>query len=69
MLCRLGFLLLDPWVGEPDVGLRFLTPVGEPLQYNDFLVCGSPTLRVWDLMTLQARPYYLFHCGSYLSLL
>lgn len=35
-----------PWVGEPDVGPRFLTPVGEPLQYNDFLVCGSPTLRV-----------------------
>lgn len=23
MLCRLGFLLLDPWVGEPDVGLDF----------------------------------------------
>lgn len=64
MLCRLGFLLLDPWVGEPDVGLRFLTPVGEPLQYNDSPACGSPTLRVWDLMSLRACPSYPSHCGS-----
>lgn len=24
----------EAWVGEPDMGLRTLTPVGEPLQYN-----------------------------------
>ena len=64
MLCGLGFLLLDPWVGESDVGLRFLTPVGEPPQYNDSPVCGSPTLRVWDLVTLRPCPSYPYHCGS-----
>ena len=28
------FPVLDPWAGEPNVGLRTLTPVGKPLQYN-----------------------------------
>ena len=32
-----------PRAGEPDVGLRTLTPVGETLQYNYSSVCGSPT--------------------------
>jgi len=28
---------------KPDMELRTLTPVGTPLQYNCFLVCGLPT--------------------------
>ena len=30
----LVFLMPDPWAGEPDVGLRTVSPVGEPLLYN-----------------------------------
>ena len=37
----------DPQVKEPDVGLRILTPVGEPLWYSYFPVCGLPTRQVW----------------------
>ena len=43
MLWGLVFLVLDSWAAEPDVGPRTLTPVGEPLQYNDSPVCGLPT--------------------------
>ena len=41
-----------PQTREPDVGLRTLTLVGEPLQYNYFPVCGSPTWWLWDLIVL-----------------
>ena len=34
MLWELLLLMPDPQVEEPDLGLRTLTPVGEPLQYN-----------------------------------
>ena len=37
------------WCQIPDVGLRILTPVGEPLWYY-FPVCGSPTWWVCDLI-------------------
>ena len=57
----------DPQVGEPDMGLRTLTPVGELLQYNYSPVCGSPTWRVWDLIILQVCPSYLSHCSSWLQ--
>ena len=43
MLWGLVFLVQDPWAGTPDVGLRPLTLVGEPLQWNYSPVCGSPT--------------------------
>lgn len=33
---------------EPDVGLRTLIPVGEPLQYGYFLVYASPTQQEWS---------------------
>ena len=35
--------LPDPQAGEPDMGFRTFTAVGEPLWYNHFLVCGVPT--------------------------
>ena len=54
----------DPQVGEPDMGLRTLTPMGGLLQYNYSPVCGSPTWRVWDLIILQVCPSYLSHCSS-----
>ena len=43
MLWELLLLMPDPQVEEPDLGLRTLTPVGEPLQYNYFPVCQLPT--------------------------
>ena len=58
----------DPQTGEPDVGLRALTPVGESLQYNYFPVCRSPTQRVCNLGVLQMRPSYRLIVASSLSL-
>ena len=50
----------DPQGEEPD-GLRTLTPVGEPLQYNYFPVCGSPTGSMgFDYIT--KAPLLLSHC-------
>ena len=34
----LVFLMPDPWPGEPDTGLRAISPVGEPLLYNYYPV-------------------------------
>ena len=45
-------LMPDPQAGKPDMGLRTFTPVGEPLPYNYFPVCGSPIQQVWDLIIL-----------------
>ena len=42
MLWELIFPVPESWAGEPDMGLRTLTPVGEPLQYNP-PTCGSAT--------------------------
>ena len=48
MFWGLVFLVQDSWAGEPDMGLRPLTPLGEPLQCNYPPVCGSPT---WEYET------------------
>lgn len=53
ILWGLIFLVPDPWAGEPDVGLRTLTPVGEPLQCNYSPVCGSPTPRGMEFDYIQ----------------
>ena len=57
-----GFLLRmpDPQAGDPDMGLRTLTLVGKPLQYNYFPVCGSPTQWVWDLIMSKSTPPAVF---------
>ena len=52
MLWGLLPLMPDPQAGEPDMGLRTLTPVGELLQYNYSPVCGLPTQRLWALFIL-----------------
>ena len=58
------FLMQEPHAGEPDMGLRTLTPVGEPLQYNYSPIRGLPTWGVWDLIILRVRPSYPPHYGS-----
>ena len=65
MLQWLVFPVHDPWAGKPDVGLRTLTPVGEPLQYNFSPVCGLPPLGMWDLIILRVCPSYPSCCGSF----
>lgn len=44
---------------DAGLGLKTLTPVGEPLKYNYSLVCGSPTWGVWNLIILQVLPIHL----------
>lgn len=53
-----GFFLLMPdlQAGDPDMGLGTLTPAGEPVWYNYFLVCGLPTWQVWDLIMMWKCP-------------
>ena len=58
----------DPQGEEHNVGLTTLTPVGEPLQYNYFLVCGSPIWQVWNLIILQKHPSCHLIVASSLSL-
>ena len=41
MLWRLVFLMQDPWAGEPDVGLRPHSALGEPLQCSYSPIFGS----------------------------
>ena len=43
MLWGIIFLVQDPQAGEPNVGLRTLTPLGEPLRYNYSPGFGPPT--------------------------
>ena len=57
-----------PQAGEPDVGLRTFTPVGELLWYNYFPVCGLPTWHIWDLILLWLHPSYCLTVASSLSL-
>ena len=64
------FLVLEPCVQDPEVGLRTLTPAGEPLQDNYSLVGGSLTQGLWDLMIWflpllhisLSFPPYVFNC-------
>ena len=52
MLLGLIPLMPDLQTQEPDVGLRTLIPVGEPLQYDYFLVYASPIQQQWSLVVL-----------------
>ena len=63
-------LLLSPdlQVGEPDMGLRTFPPVGDPLWYNYFPVCRSPTWHVGDLILSWLCSLLASHCGFFLSL-
>ena len=46
----------DPQAWEPDVGLRTLTSVGEPLKYSYFPVWGPPTQQVWGCLYCIITP-------------
>ena len=58
----------DPQAGEPCVGLRTLTLVGEPLRYNYFSSLGVAYLAVMDLLMSQMPPSYHLVVTSSLSL-
>ena len=51
MLWQLLFPMPDPQAWGPGVGFRSFTPMGVPLWYSHFPVCGSSTQGVWDLLT------------------
>ena len=57
-----------PQAGEPDMGLRTLIPVGDPLQYDYFPVCGLPTWQVWNWIRSWQHPSYHLVVASSLSL-
>ena len=70
MLSGLMFLVLDVWADKPDVGLRTLIPGGEALQYNYFLICGSPGAYRIDYIMSQPlllvslwSLFYVCRCG------
>ena len=63
MLWGLVFLQ-EPRAGEADVGLRTLTPVGGPLQYDFSPVSGLPNQVVWDVIS-RVCPFCQSHCGSF----
>ena len=52
----------DPQAWAPDKGLRTLTPVGEPLRYSAFLVCGLPTRLTWGCL-YHRMALLLSQCG------
>lgn len=57
----LGLLLLmsGSQAVEPEVDLRTLLSVGEPVIYNYFPIYGSPTWWVRDLIIFQMHLSYL----------
>ena len=58
--CQMLPGLLLPRPDSPGVGtrrgLRTLTPVGEPLQYSSFPVCGLPTWWLWGCLYHTISP-------------
>ena len=63
-----------PWTGEPEVGLRTLTPVGKPLQYNYSPVCELPTGGYGTSLYHKSDPLirlivvpYVFSCIYFLA--
>ena len=56
-------------VGEPDMGLGALTPVGQPLHCNCCPVCGAATWVYSYLIMLRVRPSLPSHCASFLIFL
>lgn len=67
MLWELIFPVPDPWAGDPNMGLRTLSPMGQPLQYTYYPVCGLLHWGLWDLVRSQACPIYLSPCDSCVS--
>ena len=55
----------DPQAGEPDMGLRTLTPLGEPLRNNYFPVCVSPPPTVTGVDYIVEVPLLLSRCGFF----
>ena len=68
MLWGLFLVMSDSQAGEPHMGLRNLTPVGEILNYNYSPLCVSLSRGVWDLIISWACPSYCLILVSSLSL-
>ena len=51
--------------GDPDMGLRTFTPVGEFLWPNSFPVCGSPTWWWLWFDFIMIAPFLLSCCGFF----
>ena len=66
--CEFPVPLPDPQVGNPDLGLRTFTTMGEPLWYSCSPLCGSLTQQVWDLFLSWFHPSYHLTVASSLSL-
>lgn len=58
MLWGLLLLMSDPQAEEPDVGVRTLILVGDPLQYNYFPVCGLATWQIHYLVISEQCPSF-----------
>ena len=56
--------LLSPRTGEPERGLRTLTPLGEPLQYNYFHLWVTHPAGL-GLNYIAQVPLLPFHCGLF----
>lgn len=56
-----------PPAGEPDVGFRTFTPVGEPLHCNSSPVRGSLKSVVWDLIISRVHCSCPSRRGSFLT--
>ena len=68
MLWEILALMPGSQVGKPDMELRTPTPMGPPLQYNCFLICGLLTQWVQALILSQFHSSYCFIVASFLSL-
>ena len=64
MLWGFLFPMPDPQAGDPVLGLRTLTPVGEPLQYNYFLFV-SPPLGSYGFDYTTNVPLVPSHCDFF----
>ena len=58
MFWRLLLPMPRPQAGEPDLGLKTLTPMGESLWYNYFPVCGQ---QVWNMIISWKHPSLVAH--------
>lgn len=56
--------MLEPQAGKPDMGLKTLTPVGDPLRYSYFSVFWVIHMCVSDLLKWKKCPSYCLVASS-----
>lgn len=65
MLWRLLLSMPGPQAGKSDVRFGTLTPVGEPLRYSYFPVCGSPIC--YGIGYIAEVPFLPSWCGFFFA--